>query len=121
MASGATSKFGAPPCSNLMPFGSKCVFKRVLVTFLGLFGAPAMIRRLHSDSAPGELCPPFYAPASIRILWLHSMGCTQRYKLEIFLFSLVAERPRKHIKKSAFSQAMFRRLASALRSVSLKK
>jgi len=32
---------------------SKCiVLKQVLVTLLGLFGAP------RSDSAPGELCPP---------------------------------------------------------------
>jgi len=35
------------------------------VTLLGRFGAPAMIRRPHSDSTPGELCPPCptrYAP-----------------------------------------------------------
>jgi len=29
----------------------------VLVTLLGLFGAPAIIRRPQSGSAPGELCP----------------------------------------------------------------
>ena len=50
----------APPCSNLRSFGSKCTaLKKVLVTSLGLFGA------LRSNSAPGELCPPFlprYAP-----------------------------------------------------------
>ena len=35
----------APPCSNLMSLGSKCtVFKKVLVTLFGLFGAPAVIR-----------------------------------------------------------------------------
>jgi len=36
----------APPFSNLRSFGSKCtVLKQVLVTLLGLFGAPC------SDSA----------------------------------------------------------------------
>jgi len=43
-----------------MYFGSKCtVLTKVLVTLLGLCGAP------RSDSAPGELCPlalPRYAP-----------------------------------------------------------
>jgi len=37
----------------------------VLVTLLGLFSAPAVIRRPHSESAPGELClscPRRYAP-----------------------------------------------------------
>ena len=44
----------APPCSTLRSFGSKCtVLKKVLMTLLGLFGAP------RSDSAPGELFPPF--------------------------------------------------------------
>jgi len=63
----------APPCSKLRSFGSKCtVLKKVLVTLLGLFGAPhsqsappAVIRCLHSNSAPVELWPPFpprYAP-----------------------------------------------------------
>ena len=42
----------APPCSTLRSFGSKCtVLKKVLMTLLGLFGAP------RSDSAPGELFP----------------------------------------------------------------
>jgi len=42
----------APPCSSLMSFGSKCTaLKKVLVTLLGLFGAPC------SDSVPRELCP----------------------------------------------------------------
>jgi len=57
----------APPCSNLTSFGSKyTVLKKVLVTLLWLFGAPAAIRRPHSGSSPGELCtpcPPRYAPA----------------------------------------------------------
>jgi len=36
----------APPCSNLRSFGSKCtVLKKVLVTLLRLFGAPAVIHR----------------------------------------------------------------------------
>jgi len=61
------------PRSKLWSFGSKCtVLKKVLVRLLGLLGAPcshsappAVIRRPHSDSAPGKLCPPFpprYAP-----------------------------------------------------------
>jgi len=29
------------------------------------FGAPAVIRRPHNDSAPGELCPPRYAPDTV--------------------------------------------------------
>jgi len=53
--------------SNLRSFRRKCtVLKEVLVTLLGLFGGPAMIRRPHSDSAPGELrppCPLRYDPA----------------------------------------------------------
>jgi len=37
----------APPCSKLRYFGSKCtVLKEVLVTLLGLFGAPTVTRRL---------------------------------------------------------------------------
>ena len=66
MAPGARSKFGAP-CSNLRSFGSKyTLLKKVLVTLLGLFGALRSHSSPHSDSAPGELCPPFpprYAPA----------------------------------------------------------
>ena len=49
MASGARSKFGAPPCSNLKSFGRKCtVLKKVLVTLLevGIFGTT------RNDSAP---------------------------------------------------------------------
>jgi len=58
----------AYPCSKLRFFGRKCtVLKKVLVTLLGLFSAPAAIRRSavisnpHSDSALGELRPPRYA------------------------------------------------------------
>ena len=32
------------------------------VTLLGLSASPAVIQCPHSDSAPGELCPPRYAP-----------------------------------------------------------
>jgi len=43
MASRIRSKFSAP-CSKLRSFGSKCtVLKKVLVTLLGLFGAPILI------------------------------------------------------------------------------
>jgi len=60
---GQEAKFGAP-CSNLRSFGSKCtVLKKVLVTFLKLFDAPAVMRRPHDDSAPGELFP--LAPPSL--------------------------------------------------------
>ena len=56
----------AAPCSNLRLFGNKfTILKIVLVTLLGLFSVPrshlvlsAVIRCPHSDSAPGELCPP---------------------------------------------------------------
>jgi len=49
-----------------MSFGSKCsILKELLVTLLGLFSAPrchsapvVVIRRPHSDLAPGELSPP---------------------------------------------------------------
>jgi len=55
----------APLCSYLRYFGSKCtVLKKIPTMLLGLFGAsrshlapPAVIRRPHTDSAPGELCP----------------------------------------------------------------
>jgi len=42
----------APACLNLKSFGSKCTAsKKVLVTLLGLFGAPAVFRR------PGNCAP----------------------------------------------------------------
>jgi len=57
MAPGARSKFGAP----MFKFG---VFRKqmhwievLLVTLLGLFGAPTIICRPYSDSVPGELFP----------------------------------------------------------------
>jgi len=54
---GQRSMFGSP-YSNLRSFGTKCAaLKKVVVTLLGLFGAPAAIRRPHSDSVPGELFP----------------------------------------------------------------
>jgi len=46
------------------------VLKKVLMTLLGLFGAPTVIQRPHNDSAPGELCPlwpPRYSPAQVLI------------------------------------------------------
>jgi len=55
----------APLWSNLSSFEGKfTVLKTVLVTLLGLFGAPAVIMRPHSESANGELCllAPRYAP-----------------------------------------------------------
>ena len=58
MAPGSRSKCGAP-CPKLRSFGSKCTaLKKVLVTLLWLFGAPAVIWLLHSDSAPGESRSP---------------------------------------------------------------
>ena len=56
VAPGAKSKFGiAPPCSKLRCFGSKCsVVKKVLVTLLGLSGAPR-----------GHSAPPQWFGASI--------------------------------------------------------
>ena len=54
----------APPCSNLRSFGTKCtVLKEVLVTLLGLFGAPIGIRR------PGNCAPlpPVVTPLVIII------------------------------------------------------
>ena len=58
----------APPCSNLSSFESKFIaLKKVLVTFVGLFGAPAMIWRPVLTRHPGN-CAPFaptrYAPAT---------------------------------------------------------
>jgi len=44
----------APPCSNLSFFRSKCtILKKVLVTLLGLFGAPRSDFAPHSDTATG--------------------------------------------------------------------
>jgi len=43
-------------------FRCKCTaLKKVIAAFLGLFGAP-------SDSVPGALCPPHYAPASVKTI-----------------------------------------------------
>jgi len=50
----------ASPCLKVRSFGSSyTVVKKVLVTFLGLCDDPAVIRRPLSDSASGELFPPF--------------------------------------------------------------
>ena len=72
----------APPCSKLRSFGSKCsVWKKVLVTLLGLFGA------LRSDLAPpywlisasGELRPPLCL--CVRLLYSRNK-LTLRHKIE---------------------------------------
>jgi len=57
MAPGGRSKFGAPMLEPEV-FRKQIHLKKILVTSLGLFGVPAMVRRPHSDSAPGELFPP---------------------------------------------------------------
>ena len=58
----------APPCSNLRSFGSKfTVLKTVIVTLLGLFGAPQWFRDPIVTRRPGNcapLVPPHYAPGS---------------------------------------------------------
>ena len=44
-------------------WGRKCTaLKKALVTFLDFSAAPAVIWRLHGDSATGELCPPSLRP-----------------------------------------------------------
>jgi len=68
----------ATPCSKLRSFRSKCIEEStcdIVGTFRRspqTFGAPAVIWRPHSDSAPGELCspyPPRYAPVdNIQVL-----------------------------------------------------
>jgi len=59
-----TPKFGAP-MFVLTSFGSKCtVFKKVLVTLLGLLGAT------HSDSAQWQVCPlvtPFVVAVGVLV------------------------------------------------------
>ena len=71
----------APPYSHLRSFGSKCtVLKKVVVTLLGLFGVPAVIRCPHSDLAPGELCPPW--PPSLR-------PCLFQSKYRVTMFDLL--------------------------------
>jgi len=52
------------PCSNLRYFGSKCsVLKKVLVTILGLFGAPIVTRRPGNRTA---LATPRCAPVCMQ-------------------------------------------------------
>jgi len=53
----------APPCSNLMSFGSKCtILKKVLTTLLGLFGAPAVIRYPGNCDLLSPLVTPLFTP-----------------------------------------------------------
>jgi len=55
----------APPCSNLKLLGGKfTVLKKVRVTLLGLFGAPAVIRRLGNCSPLALLVTPLAAVVS---------------------------------------------------------
>jgi len=55
----------APPCSNVRSLGSKRAVEKSICDIVGTFGRPhAVIRRPHSDSAPGELRPP--CPPSLR-------------------------------------------------------
>jgi len=76
--------------SNLRSSGSKCTtLKKVLVTLLGLFGAPTVIRRANSDSALGELCsycPPHYAPADTDILHNFDLKENLSYTNSLFSF-----------------------------------
>jgi len=52
----------APLCSNLNFFGSKwTVMRKLPMILLGLFGAPAVIRRPHS-STPKGIVPPLTSP-----------------------------------------------------------
>jgi len=65
MAPGSRSEFGANPMFAPEFFRKQmcCIEERTCdVTLLGLFGAPAVIQCPRSDSAPGELCTPRYAP-----------------------------------------------------------
>jgi len=56
MTPGARSKFGSPMFEPEV-FRKQMYCIEEFVTLLGLFGAPAVIRRPHIDSAHGELCP----------------------------------------------------------------
>jgi len=98
MAPGARSKFG-PPCSQLRSFGSKCtVFNKIIVTVLGLFGAPAVAWCLHGDSAPGQLYP--LAPPSFRLcVWV----CLCLFMYSFFSFSRVS--PLFDQRRSCFSRS----------------
>ena len=64
MAPKARNKFGAPMFEPEAFRKQMYCVEEVLVTLLGLFDA------LHSDSAPGELCPhfPLVKPLRTRLL-----------------------------------------------------
>jgi len=73
MAPGTGNKFGAPR-SKLRSFESKfTVMKKVLVTLLGRFGAPAVIWLPLSDSAPGN-CDTLALPIVTPLLGVPSVG-----------------------------------------------
>ena len=66
-----------PPCSKLRSFRSECTVLKKAVTVWGLFEAPhshsvpsLVIRRPRSDSEPGELCPPPYAPGKYPVAYI---------------------------------------------------
>jgi len=60
----------APPFSNLRSFGRKyTVLQTVLMTLPRLFEPRVVIRRPHSDSAPGELCLSYHH-VTLWLLWL---------------------------------------------------
>jgi len=67
----------APPCSNLMSFGSKSAVAKSTCDILKTFWRLP----LHSDSAPGELCPPRYASGHERDAeWMKVSGYKKEWK-----------------------------------------
>ena len=76
MAPGTRSKFGA------RSFGSKCtVLKKVLVTWLGLFAAPAVIWRPTVIRRPVNyalLSPPLVTPLTGKTTWFKTIGTEKR-------------------------------------------
>jgi len=61
-----------PPCSNLRSLGSSVLdWRKYMWHYLDFLAPhshsalPVVIQRPHSDSAPGELCPPRYDPATV--------------------------------------------------------
>ena len=52
----ARNKLGAPMFEHKSLSEAIVLLEKIVVTLLGLFGAPAMVRRPRSDFAPVELC-----------------------------------------------------------------
>jgi len=69
MAPGARNKFGA---RMFEPKEARVLLKKVLATLLGSSASPAVVRRPHSDSAPGELCSPLTPRYASGWVFLHS-------------------------------------------------